>query len=238
MNIEPNILAEDPDFLVCAYEYNPDSFAPLYQRILEKVAAYPLFGEHLAGHLARVGQDTQIFMQGIGYAPDIAHKVGHAFALHDIGKIMQDPELWRVTKEKRFLTATEQAERPKHADLGIIVLNDTLAETGISLDDDQKAHIRLVKYLMKCHHERLDGSGPQGLTAPSQGRILRLCAIIDTVDGKLKAKSLTDIFEDMSGAKHAGQFDESLVAAYADYYRASRQAAEATPVLANHAHSL
>lgn len=240
MYIDKRIALLNMEQLATSYTYDEDSFAPLYERLGEKIADYPFFGQDLSKHLHNVAYHTEEFMKSIGYAEDTAHKVAHAFALHDIGKIAQDPELWRITKQKRALTAEQKAERPKHALLGLTVLDATIGEIGMDLTKDQQAHIKMVKHLMRFHHERLDASGPEALPAHAQDNILRLCAVIDTVDGKFKAKGLTAIFDDMSGAKHAGQFDPVLVEQYASYYKDNRNAAAAhsTPVLANHVNSL
>lgn len=218
MFIDPNLIRLNLKALAESYTYDEASFAPLYERLTAKVAAFPLFGDTLACHLGSVSHHTEKFMKTLGYSDDVARKVGHAAALHDIGKIKQDPDLWRVTERKRNFTDEQKTERPKHARLGLTVLDETMAEIGMVPSADQKAHFKLVKHLMQYHHERLDGSGPERMPASAQDDILRLFAVIDTVDGKFKAKGLTEIFEDMSGAKHAGQFDPTFVEAYAAYY--------------------
>lgn len=236
MNFIAGTFGRDLELESVSYDYDPDSFEPLYSRLAEKIAAYdPDFGPYLSGHLSRVARDVEQFMIRIGYDEDVSLKIGHAFALHDLGKIKQDPELWRLTADKRELTPAQKQERPKHTDLGIEVLDETIAELGLDLTNDQKSHIAVVKYLMQSHHERLDGSGPKGMSAPIMDQILRICAIVDTVDGKTKAKTLTQIFDDMSGSKHAGQFDLRLVSKYQAYYTASRAHGEPVPqpVLAN-----
>lgn len=240
MYIKPDTLLLDLRKLAESYTYDEESFAPLYQRMAEKVAAYPTFGETLANHLRSVSHHTEEFMKTIGYTDDVARKVGHAVALHDVGKIKQDPELWRITQEKRAYTDAQKAERPKHARLGHVVLDEAIAESNMDPTPDQESHLKLVRHLMRFHHERLDASGPEALPASAQDNILRLFAIVDTVDGKFKAKGLTEIFDDMSGVKHAGQFDPLLVEEYAAYYkdRTCAPAGPVMPVLANQAHSL
>lgn len=240
MNFIPTTFGTDLEIIAASYEYDADSLAPLYARLAEKIEAYDSdFGAYLAGHLSRVAHDTEQFMSHLGYSEDIARKVGHAFALHDVGKIKQDIELWRLTVDKRTLTPDQKLERMKHTDLGLEVLDETITELGMDLTPDQTKHLALARHLMLYHHERLDGSGPKALPGPMIDPVLRIVSIVDTVDGKTKAKGLSQIFEDMSGNKHAGEFDERLVAAYEQYYLESRGPAESIqPVLANHAHSL
>jgi HD-GYP domain-containing protein (c-di-GMP phosphodiesterase class II) len=236
MNFIAGTFGRNLELEAADYAYDPDSFAPLYTRLAEKIAAYdPDFGPYLSGHLSRVARDVEQFMIRMGYEESTALKIGHAFALHDLGKIKQDPELWRLTADKRELTPAQKKERPRHIDLGIDVLDETIAELGMELTADQTKHLEVVKYLMHNHHERLDGSGPKALPGMMMDPILRICAIVDTVDGKTKAKTLTEIFVDMSGSKHAGQFDARLVTQYQPYYTESRAHGELAPqpVLAN-----
>ncbi len=235
MNFMPDTFGTNLEELAHSYSYDAGGFVPLYNRIGEKIAAYDAdFGRYLAGHLSRVAHDTEDFMIGAGYDAQTAEKVGHAFALHDIGKIKQSIDLWRLTIDKRDLSAEQKLERTKHTDLGLAVLDETIAELGMELDEDQKKHVEMAKQLMLYHHERLDGSGPKTMPGPMMDKILRIVAIIDTVDGKTKAKTLTEIFDDMSGSKHAGQFDDRLVRQYEAYYRETRRDGEiiARPVLA------
>lgn len=239
MDFQTDIIGADLEKLAQSYRYDADDFAPVYQRLQEKVAAYdPDFGPYLAGHLTRVAHDTRNFMLAIGYDSDIARKVGDAFGLHDVGKVKQDIDLWRLTVDKRDLSPEQKKERSLHTDLGVAVLEETLAELGMEPTADQQKHITLIRQLMLFHHERLDGSGPKGVAAAQTDPILRLVAIVDTVDGKTKAKGLSQIFDDMSGDKHAGQYDLRLVSLYEDYYRHSGQAAPPPAMLAKQAHSI
>lgn len=241
MNFIPKTFAKDLEAEARSYSYDANFFAPLYARIAEKITAYdPSFGSYLANHLRTVAHDAEHFMVHQGYGEDTARKIGHAFALHDIGKIKQNVDLWHVTIDKRNLTPEQKFERTKHVDLGIDVLDETVAELDLNLNEDHKAHLNLAKFLMLTHHERLDGSGPKGLPGVMMDKVLRIVAIVDTVDGKFKSKTLTEIFDDMSGAKHAGQFDDVLVAAYEAYYKKNRVVPAATiqPVLAKTVHSL
>lgn len=235
MNIPQKTFGTDLEQLAGFYHYDAQAFAPLYNRLGEKIMGYNAdFGLYLASHLSRVAHDTEDFMLRLGYDAGTSEKIGHAFALHDIGKIKQSIDLWRLTIDKRDLSADQKQERAKHTDLGLEVIDETIAELGLRLDDDMKKHVELSKHLMLYHHERLDGSGPKGMPGPMMDKILRIVAIIDTVDGKTKAKTLTAIFDDMSGSKHAGQFDDRLVGQYEAYYKETRRDGEinARPVLA------
>lgn len=233
--------ATDLTELTKGYSYDEQSFTPLYTYIAEKIAAYdPHFGPVLTSHLQRVQHHTEQFMLSEGYDSDTAKKAAHGFGLHDVGKLLQDPDLWRQTVEKRVFTPEQKMEREKHGRLGIRLLEEAMSEMAFTPDAHQARHLDLVKYLMVNHHERLNGSGPEHMPGHAMDNILKIVTIIDTVDGKIKAKGLSAIFDDMSGTegtKHEGQFDKALVARYEAYYRASPYA-NAQPVLANQAHSL
>ena len=229
MNFKPDTYAKNLEALAQSYEYDTSFFTPLYDRLKEKIAAFDSdFGNYLNGHLERVAHDTEQFMVRMGYDEDTAKKVGDAFGLHDIGKIKQDIELWRLTVDKRSLSSEQKLERTRHTDLGIDVLEETMAELGMEPTEDQARHLELAKHMMLFHHERLDGTGPKALPAELMDPVLRIVAIVDTVDGKTKAKGLTHIFEDMSGDKHAGQFDTRLV----ELYRAYKDLSASAPSLA------
>ncbi len=214
-----------------SYMYDKTLFEPLYARLVQKMLAYDSdFGPYLVGHLDRVAHHTEQFMLAEGYGADVARKVADATRLHDIGKILQSPSLWRITEDKR--TPEERAERKKHGALGKNVLRETIAELrqeGINIvhDEDARAHIELIEYVQDAHHERLNGNGPLKMMGPQLDNVIRIIAIADTLDGKAKdpAKTLSGIFDEMAGVderqKHIGEFDLPLVARFNAYYSQS-----------------
>ncbi len=217
--------SELPD-LLASYEYDRNAFAPLYAAVREKIKQYDpqnQFGTYLDGHLQRVRTDMEGFMLTLGYSARDAQKAGDAFALHDLGKILQDPLIWQLTKEKKDRSDYDKRERPKHTELGIKALEEIMDEIGFKPTFDQEQHLGVVKFLMLNHHERLNATGPRKMPGEHMDRILRIATIIDTVDGKMKTgKSYDAIFAEMLGEKHAGEFDAGLVRAYQTYVN-SRQ---------------
>lgn len=222
-----------------SYVYDEELFKPVYERLKQKLLAYdPEFGPYLVGHLERTGHDTEHFMLAEGYHPDIAEKVGHAVTLHDIGKILQPIKIWNIAKEDR--TSEVNIERPKHGALGKLVLNSTIAELesegliSVQGDVNAQAHIKLIKYVQDAHHERRNGTGPLGFPAARLCPIIELIAAVDTADGKRKnpAKTLSDIFTEMTGQKHLGEFDVPLIQRLQDYFE-TKPGETGQPILAN-----
>src|SRR5437763_10117837 len=94
------------------------------------------------------------------------HRVGY---LHDVGKVGV-PDA--VLLKRGPLTAAEFELMKKHPDIG-----DSLCAPLQSL--------RNVRPIIRCHHERLDGSGyPQGLRGdevPLLAQIVGICDVYDAV---------------------------------------------------------
>ncbi len=88
---------------------------------------------------------------------------------------------------------------------------NTLKNYDVIWTEDHLKHMEVIKHLMITHHERLNGTGPEGFKDSELDKILRMATIVDAIDGKTKVKSMHEIFADMTGNKHAGQFDLYLV---------------------------
>ena len=195
----------------------------------------PDFGPYLLGHSERVARDTEHFMLHEGYDAQTARKAGSNMFFHDGGKTLQSIELWRLTVEKRSLTDAQKQERPNHGPLGEPFIDGIVDELGLPRTKNLTACLEAMKYQMVYHHERLNGTGPQGLAAAQMDPILQIITIIDTVDGKYKAKTLSEIFEDMGGAKHAGQFNLDMIESLKAFHAKANTPMHSSPVLAKQA---
>ena len=116
--------------------------------------------ERLARHAVMLGKAL-----GLGEADlQALHRGGY---LHDVGKVgVPDAVLLKPGR----LTPAEFALMQKHPDIG-----DSLCAPLQSL--------RAVRPIIRCHHERLDGSGyPQGLRGDEVPLLAQVVAIADVFD--------------------------------------------------------
>jgi putative two-component system response regulator len=116
--------------------------------------------ERLARHAVALGKAL-----GLGEADlEALHRGGY---LHDVGKV-GIPDA--VLLKRGPLTADEFALMKKHPDIG-----DSLCAPLQSL--------RTVRPIIRCHHERLDGSGyPQGLKGDEVPLLAQIVGIADVFD--------------------------------------------------------
>lgn len=201
------------------YVYDSESLAPLEEDIFDRIRRYDdEYGPYLESHLKRVSSQIEGFLKDQGYEPHVAEKIARAFSLHDAGKISQATSIWQKTDRKPSQEIKDL--RKEHCALGPHVLRESCKRLKINEDNpDIKSHLRLVEHFMRAHHERLDGTGPMGLPSFLQCRVLRIAAIIDEIDGKLKVngKTLDTIFQELTGEKHCGKFDPDLVGQFKGY---------------------
>lgn len=219
MNSAPRLpLPDDLEFFAESCGETPAFYAALKQTIWALMGDYdPAYGRYMADHLENTAAQARGFLKYMGMNEKAADIIADAFSLHDCGKILQDKNIWRITREKRTRTEDEKLERPKHTTLGEFVLHSTLRSMGIKArDEKEEQFLTLCKILMTYHHERADGSGPHGVIFTD--RVLSALTIIDHIDGKGKAKGLAASFEDMAN-RHRDEFDQGMLQAYVDFAR-------------------
>ena len=212
-------------------DYNPEEFAPLFKAIREKIQKFDpenKFGEYLDGHLQRVRSEMESFMLHRGYGEQAARIIGDAYALHDLGKIAQDPIIWKLTVEKPERSDFANTERPKHTELGAQALGEIMKEIGFEATPKQEKFLVIARYLMLYHHERPDGTGPRGMGSDMVCPILNMAIAVDTKDGKEKAKKdLRQIINDLKVAPE--RYDAQTAAHYEDFLTQSGKLAPNPP---------
>ena len=119
------------------------------------------------GHCERLARHAVALGKGLGLGEadlEALHRGGY---LHDVGKVgVPDAVLLKPGK----LTRDEFALMQKHPDIG-----DSLCAPLQSL--------RAVRPIIRCHHERLDGSGyPQGLEGDAVPLLAQIVGIADVFD--------------------------------------------------------
>ena len=197
------------------FKYSPRELNAFNSHIRTLVRAYhPVIGPYIDDHQQRAGNVVENFFEHSGYDKNFAIKIGDAVRLHDIGKIIQPVVLWDMSIDKKQRTADDMKARTEHGAKGAIVIDNVASELGINITPNIKAFFDLAKTIQSLHHERLNGTGPLGMTGDKFDEILEYIMIFDTVDGKFKGKkSVDEIFIEMAdpNGKHAGQYDPEKV---------------------------
>jgi cyclic di-GMP phosphodiesterase len=156
--------------------------------------------ERLAGHAVALGKALGVSEKDL----QALHRGGY---LHDVGKV-GIPDA--VLLKRGPLTAAEFELMKKHPDIG-----DALCAPLQSL--------RRVRPIIRCHHERLDGSGyPQGLRGdevPLLAQIVGICDVFDALTSHRPyrpALSAEDaarhLLEDATGGKFKREHVETFLA--------------------------
>ncbi|MEN6356692.1 MAG: HD domain-containing phosphohydrolase [Armatimonadota bacterium] len=123
--------------------------------------------EYTRGHSERVMQVSCLIAQELQVPSEAVDSLKNASLLHDIGKIgVPDAILRKAGK----LTAEEWETMRRHP----IVSEEICRPLGLSQD---------VLFLIKHHHERLDGKGyPSGISAQEQPLLQRILVVADSFD--------------------------------------------------------
>ena len=119
------------------------------------------------GHCERLSRHAVALGRALNLGDADLKALHHGGYLHDVGKVgVPDAVLLKPGK----LTPAEFAIMKKHPDIG-----DSLCAPLQSL--------RTVRPIVRCHHERLDGSGyPQGLKGDQVPLLAQIVAIADVFD--------------------------------------------------------
>jgi putative two-component system response regulator len=121
------------------------------------------------GHCERLARHAVALGKALGLGESDLQALHRGGYLHDVGKVGV-PDA--VLLKRGPLTADEFALMKKHPDIG-----DSLCAPLQSL--------RNVRPIIRCHHERLDGSGyPQGLRGdevPLLAQIVGICDVFDAL---------------------------------------------------------
>ena len=128
-----------------------------------------------AKHGQRSSQLGLVLAKALGLPRGQRAAVGHALALHDIGKI-GIPEA--ICGKPGTLSSEELTEMRMHTAIGGRILADPLSPI-----------VRLCQVVALSHHERWDGTGyPKGLRGEDIPLASRICAVVDAFDAMTSAR--------------------------------------------------
>lgn len=202
----------DIDAHLDSYPYDPTRMNGVHQVIRAKMKTFDQpYGDYMIDHLNWVAATFGKALKRIGFNDNVIGNAMQAVLDHDGGKLLQRG-LWRFTDTKPTVSKEERNQKNEHVWLFLPVYDAAVRESGLVYNDDNAKAVESAKYFAVYHHDRLNGSGPNELPASSNGRVLRILAIVDAFHGKLKAKSAEAAIEEMrNSAKHAGEFDLGIM---------------------------
>jgi CHASE2 domain-containing sensor protein len=157
-------------------------------------------------HIQRIRRMTQTLALAIGLPADEAELIGHASAMHDVGKI-GIPD--RVLLKPGKLDAEEWALMQSHTTIGAEILSGS-----------NSALLQIAEEIALTHHERFDGTGyPQGLAGeaiPLGARITAICDVFDALRSQRVYKDRWTIDDAVAelAAQRGRHFDPALVDAF------------------------
>src|SRR3954447_17978021 len=157
-------------------------------------------------HIQRIRRMTQRLALAIGVPADEAELIGHASAMHDVGKI-GIPD--RVLLKPGKLDAEEWALMQSHTTIGAEILAGS-----------NSALLQIAEEIALTHHERFDGTGyPQGLAGeaiPLGARITAICDVFDALRSQRVYKDRWTIDDAVAelAAQRGRHFDPALVDAF------------------------
>lgn len=136
----------------------------------------------------------------------------HLFApMHDIGKI-GIPD--RILLKPGRLDPEERAMMMTHVEKGVEIIERIVGQKGERYFPESS----LLRNIVHCHHEMLDGSGyPRGLKGkeiPIEARIVSVADIFDALTAKRPYKkewSVDEAFAELQTLSEQGKLDEDCV---------------------------
>lgn len=219
-----------PRDILDSYDYRTD---PVLARLLHvwdrlhikatlSYAPFTKFGHQMMAHQNRVARDGANFLRWLGYSQKAAFNFRAAMLHHDIGKThpSYDPAIWTLDDRP---APDQKALQKKHTRLGADMLEGFVSDRP---DLKGHAHIRVRHAVTLCHHERVDGQGPERMNAAAFPDILKIACIVDAYDGdriyrphQERRRTPEEVLRRMIGeedpsGKYFGAFDEPLLLKY------------------------
>lgn len=179
--------------------------------------------EETGGHLDRMSRYARIIARRVapmhGRSDEFVEYLFHYAPLHDVGKVAVPDGILR--KPGR-LTPEEFAVMQTHVAKGLEIVATIQNDLGFA----RLPHGDLLRNVVGCHHEAMDGSGyPHGLKGdaiPLEGRITTVADVFDALTSVRPYKAAWSNADALAFLKdNAGnRFDPDCVAALADQFDA------------------
>jgi putative two-component system response regulator len=159
-------------------------------------------------HIRRVSRLSRLIAAQVGLPAAEVDLVGHASALHDVGKIaIPNAILLKPGK----LDPDEWEQMKAHTTIGAKLLADSPSEL-----------LRCGEVIALSHHERWDGAGyPEGLAGERIPLWGRICAVSDVFDALTSERPYKQAFSNEEAIRilrqdRGSHFDPMLVDAFLD----------------------
>lgn len=131
-------------------------------------------GAETMGHLERTAGYARALAETRGDTPQFVATLGQAALIHDVGLLVVPEEIF---SRRGLVDSYESLLLDSHTRLGAELVGAVMDALGV--DDGPLA---LGREIVRCHHERYDGLGPQGLAGEAIPYAARLFAIADVYD--------------------------------------------------------
>ncbi len=225
------VIISDIDALIETYDVRNDEildthFKPIRQRLWQDIRNYGAdinkYGMIVAQHLERTSQIGADFLKTLGFSDKAAQNFYYANLLHDLGKTHRnyDPNVWQTPHRP---TPQEREEKRGHTRLGVELVDLFLLKSPNELQEHP--HVHIIHSLQQLHHERVDGTGYEGLKGNQMGRITKAICIIDAYDGDMIYRPHQDhqrtpeeeLKRLKKSEKYQGAFDEEILDQFIDF---------------------
>lgn len=168
------------------------------------------------GHLSRMAHCARLIARDLapakGFSDEFVESLLRYAPMHDIGKIAVPDS---ILLKQGPLTPAEFEVMKSHVLKGVEIVDGILSE----LDMGATSHLDMLRNVVLCHHEAVDGSGypggRRGLEIPIEARIVMVADVFDALTSRRPYKEAWPVEDALRylTERAGGQFDADCVAA-------------------------
>ena len=171
-------------------------------------------GSETRAHLERTAAFARMLAEARGEPEAYRAALGHAALIHDVGLAVVPEEL---VASRGQVDSYEAQLVDLHTRIGALLVETVRDRLGLV-----DGPLAIGCDIVRCHHERFDGLGPQGLAGTSIPYPARLFAIADVYDTLRRARPHRDALDHAAAVVAVqagnrdgrGQFDPELLPAF------------------------